>query len=101
MPLIKVEYEVQKPVLDLRTAMGHETVVHPEDDILNHIPVGQDYKRNICVSYHKRVGDIEAELAKCDYVVEGTYFRPSYASICNGTISKLWLYRSFRAHCYR
>lgn len=74
MPLIKVEYEVQKPVLDLRTAMGHETVVHPEDDILNHIPVGQDYKRNICVSYHKRVGDIEAELAKCDYVVEGTYF---------------------------
>ena len=74
MPLIKVEYEVQKPVLDLRTTMDHETVVHPEDDILNHIPVGQDYKRNICVSYHKRVGDIEGELAKCDYVVEGTYF---------------------------
>lgn len=74
MPLIKVEYEVQKPVLDLRTAMDYETVVHPEDDILNHIPVGQDYKRNICVSYHKRVGDIEGELAKCDYVVEGTYF---------------------------
>lgn len=74
MPLIKVEYEVQKPVLDLRTAIDNETVVHPEDDILNHIPVGQDYKRNICVSYHKRVGDIEAELAKCDYVVEGTYF---------------------------
>ena len=74
MPLIKVEYEVQKSVLDLRTAIDHETVVHPEDDILNHIPVGQDYKRNICVSYHKRVGDIEGELAKCDYVVEGTYF---------------------------
>lgn len=74
MPLIKVEYEVQKPVLDLHTAIGHETVVHPEEDIFNHIPVGQDYKRNICVSYHKRVGDIEAELAKCDYVVEGTYF---------------------------
>ena len=74
MPLIKVEYEVQKSVLDLRTAMDHETVVHPEDDILNHIPVGQDYKRNICVSYHKRVGDIEGELAKCDCVVEGTYF---------------------------
>ena len=74
MPLIKVEYEVQKPVLDLRTAIDHETIVHPEDDILNHIPVGQDYKRNICVSYHKRVGDIEGELAKCDYVVEGTYF---------------------------
>ena len=68
MPLIKVEYEVQKPVLDMHTAIDHETVVHPEDDIHNNIPVGQDYKRNICVSYHKRVGDIEAELAKCDYV---------------------------------
>ena len=48
--------------------------MHPEDDIHNNIPVGQDYKRNICVSYHKRVGDVEAELAKCDYVVDGTYF---------------------------
>ena len=47
MPLIKVEYEVQKPVLDLRTAIDHETIVHPEDDILNHIPVGQDYNRHI------------------------------------------------------
>ncbi len=74
MPLIKVEYEVQKPVLDMHTAIDHETVVHPEDDIHNNIPVGQDYKRNICVSYHKRVGDIEAELAKCDYIVDGTYF---------------------------
>ena len=74
MPLIKVEYEVQKPVLDMHTAIDHETIVHPEDDIHNNIPVGQDYKRNICVSYHKRVGDVEAELAKCDYVAEGTYF---------------------------
>lgn len=74
MALIKVEYEVQKPVLDMHTAIDHETIVHPEDDIHNNIPVGQDYKRNICVSYHKRVGDVEAELAKCDYVAEGTYF---------------------------
>lgn len=74
MPLIKVEYDVKTPVLDMHTAIGHETIVHPEDDIHNNIPVGQDYKRNICVSYHKRVGDVEAELAKCDYVVEGTYF---------------------------
>ncbi len=74
MPLIKVEYDVQTPVLDMHTAIDHETIVHPEDDIHNNIPVGQDYKRNICVSYHKRVGDIEAELAKCDYVAEGTYF---------------------------
>ena len=30
MPLIKVEYEVQKPVLDMHTAIDHETIVHPE-----------------------------------------------------------------------
>ena len=36
----QVEYEVQKPVLDMHTAIDHETVVHPEDDIHNNIPVG-------------------------------------------------------------
>ncbi len=75
MPLIKVEYEVTKNLCSICIRLSTmKTVVHPEDDIHNNIPVGQDYKRNIAVSYHKRVGDIEAELAKCDYVVDGTYF---------------------------
>ncbi len=73
MPLIKVAYEVMKPVLDIKTAIDHETIVHPEDDLHYNFPVGGEPKRNIAISYHKTVGDVEGELAKCDHVVEGTY----------------------------
>ena len=38
------------------------------------MPVGGDPKRNLACSYSRVVGDIEGELAKCDYVVEDTYF---------------------------
>ncbi len=74
MPLIKVEYEVMEPVLDIHTAIDHPTVVHPEEDIFFNFPVGEDPKRNIACSYSRVVGDIEGELRNCDYVVEQTYF---------------------------
>ena len=73
-PLIKVKYEVMKPVLDLHTAIDNETIVHPEDDIHFNMNVGAEPKRNIAISYHKTVGDVEGELAKCDHIVEGTYY---------------------------
>lgn len=65
MPLIKVEYKVQKPVLDMHTAIDHETVVHPEDDIHNNIPVGQDYKRNILRILSQTRRCVEQIFAKC------------------------------------
>lgn len=74
MPLIKVKYEVYEPVLDIHTAIDHPSVVHPEDDLHYNFPVGGDPKRNIACSYSHVVGDIEGELAKCDYVVEEDYF---------------------------
>ena len=74
MPLIKVKYEVYEPVLDIHTAIDHPSVIHPEDDVLYNIPLGGDPKRNIACSYSHVVGDVEAELAKCDYVIEESYF---------------------------
>lgn len=74
LPLVKVKYEVMEPVLDIRTAMDNANIIHPEDNIHFNFPVGQDVKRNIACSHHREVGDIEAELAKCDVVVEDTYF---------------------------
>ncbi|WP_296000488.1 xanthine dehydrogenase family protein molybdopterin-binding subunit, partial [uncultured Veillonella sp.] len=50
------------------------TVIHPEDDLHYNMPVGGDPKRNLACPYSRVVGDIEGELAKCDYVVEDTYF---------------------------
>ena len=74
MPLIKVKYEVYEPVLDIHTAIDHPSVIHPEEDLHYNFPVGGDPKRNIACSYSHVVGDVEAELAKCDYVVEESYF---------------------------
>ena len=74
MPLVKVKYNGMEPVMDIHTAIDNPTVVHPEDDINFNVPVGAEPKRNIACSYSKVVGDVEGELAKCDYVVEETYF---------------------------
>lgn len=72
--LIKVTYDVLEPVLDIHTALDHPSVVHPEEDLHYNFPVGGDPKRNLACSYNHVVGDVEGELAKCDYVVEETYF---------------------------
>ncbi len=74
MQLIKVTYDVWEPVLDPSKAIGHASIIHPEEDIHFNIPVGQDVKRNIACSYHHTVGDIEGELEKCDYVIEDKYY---------------------------
>ncbi|WP_295238299.1 molybdopterin cofactor-binding domain-containing protein [Veillonella sp.] len=74
MQMIRVTYDVMEPVLDIHTALDHPTVVHPEEDLHYNMPVGGDPKRNLACSYSRVTGDVEGELAKCDYVVEGTYF---------------------------
>lgn len=74
MKVVRVTYDVMEPVLDMRTALDHPTVIHPEDDLHYNMPVGGGPKRNLACSYSRVVGDIEGELAKCDYVVEDTYF---------------------------
>ena len=93
MPLIKVTYDVKEPVLDLRTAMDHPTVVHPEpeEEVVFNVPFKHDLKRNIAVSYDKTVGDIEGSLAKCKYTVEGEYFDQA-------TVQSAM--ESFRSFCY-
>lgn len=73
MPLIKVKYQVLPPVLDMHTAIDHETVIHDEDVYFVNFPVGENPKRNIACSYNHTVGDIEKTLKECDYIVEGTY----------------------------
>lgn len=71
--LIKVKYRVEEPVLDLMTALDYPVLVHPEEDWKQLCPVGGDPARNLCAVDGFTVGDIDAELAACDVVVEGTY----------------------------
>lgn len=91
MSLIKVKYEVLEPVLDLKKAMDHEILVHPEDNWKSLVPVGADNKRNLCASGEDSYGDIEKVFAGCDYVVEKTY----HTKANNQTMME-----TFRAYTY-
>jgi len=71
--LVQVTYEVFEPVLDFEKSMDNAVVIHPEKDIHEMIPTGFDPSRNIACAYDMHIGDVEAELAKSDVVVEKTY----------------------------
>ncbi|MDR7868603.1 MAG: molybdopterin-dependent oxidoreductase [Sporomusaceae bacterium] len=77
--LIKVDYEVLTPVLDFEQAIGHPSVVHPETDLHCNFDIGHDRLRNIAATHKVEVGDIAAELAASDVVVEETYYTQAQA----------------------
>ncbi|HIQ70900.1 MAG TPA: molybdopterin-dependent oxidoreductase [Candidatus Onthenecus intestinigallinarum] len=70
---IRVQYEVLPAVLDAEQALDHPVLVHPEDDWKALCDVGADNRRNLCAQEVVSQGDVEAELAACDVVVERTY----------------------------
>jgi CO/xanthine dehydrogenase Mo-binding subunit len=70
--LVKVEYEVLKPVLDFENAIDNPTVIHPEPEIHEMFPIGFEPKRNIAAAYHMEIGDVEKELAASPVSVETT-----------------------------
>lgn len=73
MKLIKVEYEVLKPILDLNQAKDNEILVHPEENWKSLCPVGADNQRNLCASGSCQEGDIENVFLQCDEVFQRTY----------------------------
>ncbi len=71
--LIKVKYQVLKPVLDFHKSKDGAILVHPEDTWESLCDVGADNKRNLCASGLDESGDVDAVLAGCAYKVEQTY----------------------------
>lgn len=71
--LIKVEYEVLKPVLDLTTAKDNKVIIHPEENWESLCPVGADKMRNLCSSGIDTHGDVENVFKSCDIVISRTY----------------------------
>ncbi len=71
--LIRVDYEVLTPVLDMHEALDHTTLVHPEPELFTHINVGCDAKRNIACQVELELGDTEQALADSDYVFTAHY----------------------------
>jgi len=79
MKKIKVKYEVLEPVLDLEQAMGHASVVHPEEDLECNFDIGLQKEENIASSYKEEVGDVEEEFKRCSVVVEDVYYPQAQA----------------------
>lgn len=79
MKLIKVEYEVFEPVLDFEKAIGHTSVVHPEENLSTNFEIGLQKEKNIVASHRFEVGDVDSEFAGCDVIVEETYYTQAQA----------------------
>lgn len=77
--LIKVEYEVFEPVVDFETAIGHPSVVHPEEDLHCNFDIGMKKEQNIVSSQCVESGNVEEELSRCDFVVEETFYTQANA----------------------
>ena len=90
--MIKVEYEVLKPILDFREALDNEVVVHPEEDWEVKVPISPDVKRNLICHDVLEEGDVEAEFAKCKYVIEETYLTKA---------NQQTMMETFRAYTYK
>lgn len=79
MKKIKVDYEIWEPVLDFEQALGHTSVVHPEDDLHFNFDIGLHQEQNIASSCKEEVGDVEEEFKRCSVVVEDVYYPQAQA----------------------
>ena len=78
MKMIKVKYNVLKPVIDMEKAIDNESIVH-EEDVHCNFDIGMERERNICSKHLYETGNVEEELANCDVVVEDTYYTQAQA----------------------
>lgn len=78
MRMIKVEYEVLKPVIDMEEAIDNKTLVHDEDRHCN-FDIGMERERNIVSKHLYEKGNVEEDLKNCDIVVEETYYTQAQA----------------------
>lgn len=88
---IRVTYEILPALLDFRKAKDNEIRIHPEKNWKALCPVGADAARNLCACGVDEEGDIDAVLADCDVVVEGTYHTKA---------NQQAMMETFRTACY-
>ncbi|MFV0465667.1 MAG: xanthine dehydrogenase family protein molybdopterin-binding subunit [Lachnospiraceae bacterium] len=72
--LIQVEYRILESILDFEHAIDHGVIVHDHDDYHVNFDIGNQVRRNICASGTESYGDVEAEFARSDVILERTYY---------------------------
>ncbi|WMM25452.1 molybdopterin-dependent oxidoreductase [Tissierella sp. MB52-C2] len=73
MKLIKVKYEVYKPVLDMTKAEESKSKIHFKDRCFSNIDNGFNPEKNIAAVYNFKVGNVEETLKECDVIVSEEY----------------------------
>ncbi len=71
--LIKVEYEVYEPVLDMMKAETSKSQIHFRDRVLLNMDKGFEPEKNIAAIYNFNVGDVDKALESCDVIVKERY----------------------------
>lgn len=77
--LIKVEYEVFEPVLDMRKAQESKSQIHFRERCFTHMDKGFQPEKNIASIYKFAVGDVDKVLDQCDVVVDEEYYTQAAA----------------------
>lgn len=72
--LIKVEYEIYEPVLDVFKAEDSTSKIHFRDRVFMNMDKGFNPEKNIAAVYNFAVGDVEESLKDCDVVIKRKYF---------------------------
>lgn len=71
--LIRVKYQILPAILDAKTAKDNPVCIHPEENWRALVPCGADNRRNLVAEGRDESGDVEAELAACDIIIEQDY----------------------------
>ena len=73
MKMIKVEYEVYEPVLDVLKAEESNSKIHIRERTFAHMDKGFNPDRNIAATYDFVMGDVDQSLEESEVVVSGRY----------------------------
>ncbi len=77
--LIKVEYEVYEPVLDMMKAQEAESKIHFRERCFLNMDKGFEPEKNISAVYNFAVGDVEKALESSDVLIKERYVTQAQA----------------------
>ena len=89
--MIKVEYEVYEPILDMFESQTSETKLHFKDRTFANMDKGFDPDKNIAAVYNFGFGDVEGTLNESEVVFKNSYFTQAQAH---------GMMESYRAYSY-
>jgi CO/xanthine dehydrogenase Mo-binding subunit len=75
--LVDIDYEVLKPVLDVRTAMAADAPLLHADMFTQGLEEAPTRASNIAVRHEMKLGDIDAGFAEADVIVEREFYTPT------------------------